>query len=133
MDESDQTEILWNEWKYRHSVYWNLLFRFGGAIVVLWVIPFVRPEVFAPWRGIASLFPLTALALSVFSTWLLAAEQSRLSAIRRKLCQKCPALGDSELPAILAVRLAPAIVVLYCMSLSVISILATILVFAQKP
>jgi hypothetical protein len=84
MNEKQAADLLWEEWKYRHDLFWKSLFRWAGAVVVLWVVPFLKPEIFKfrPW--IALIFPAAAIILSLFSAWILGAEQGRLAMVSKK-------------------------------------------------
>jgi hypothetical protein len=77
--------MLWEEWKYRHDLFWRSLFRWAGAVVTLWIIPFARWDVIKLWPKIALIgFPSVAFILSVFSAWLLGAEQRRFAMVNTK-------------------------------------------------
>jgi hypothetical protein len=69
IDEEQAIQLLWEEWKYRHDLFWRLLFRWAGAVITLWIIPFIKPEVFKPFPRTALLFPVVALFVTVFSAW----------------------------------------------------------------
>jgi hypothetical protein len=84
LEEKQAIQLLWCEWKYRHDLFWKLLFKFAGAVIVLWIIPFLKPEVFRfqPWIALA--FPAAAVIMSLFSAWVLAAEQKRFEMVNKK-------------------------------------------------
>jgi hypothetical protein len=84
MDEKQAAGLLWEEWKYRHDLFWRLLFRWAGAVITLWVIPFLKPNVFKPWPWVAFLFPVLAFLLSLGSGWILGTEYSCLEMVARK-------------------------------------------------
>lgn len=84
MEQKQAIQLLWEEWKYRHDLFWKLLFRWAGAVIVLWVIPFLKPEIFKFRAWVALIFPAAAFILSLFSAWILGAEQGRFSMVNKK-------------------------------------------------
>ena len=84
MDDKQAADLLWQEWKYRHDLFWKSLFRWAGAVLTLWIIPFVKPEVFKPWPKLVLAFPVTAFLLSMFSAWIIGAEHRRFAAVNTK-------------------------------------------------
>jgi len=76
MDEKQAIDLLWAEWKYRHDLFWKSIFRWAGAVLTLWVIPFLKPEVFKPWPKVALAFPILAFLLSLFSAWIIGGRAS---------------------------------------------------------
>lgn len=36
-----QCQYLWEEYKYRHDLIWQRIFRFTGAVVLISIIPYV--------------------------------------------------------------------------------------------
>lgn len=84
MEEKQAIDLLWEEWKYRHDYVWRTLFRWAAAVVVLWIAPFLKPEVFANRPRVAVVFPFVSFILTLFSAWLIGAEQQRLSMVSRK-------------------------------------------------
>src|SRR5207302_2212687 len=65
MEENQAIQLLFEEWKYLHDYFWRSLFRWAGAVVTLWVIPFIKPEIFKAWPKIVLFFPCMAFVLAV--------------------------------------------------------------------
>lgn len=98
MEEKQAADLLWNEWKYRHELWWSSFSRWTGVMVGLWAIPFIKPEIFDPYPYAALLFPLGALVLSFFSMWHLNAEYARLKMVRDRLDGLLGAFRPPEIP-----------------------------------
>jgi hypothetical protein len=128
MEQKQAIELLWNEWKYRHDLFWRLLFQFAGAVIVLWVIPFLKPEIFKSRPWIALVFPAAAAILSLFSAWILGAEQRRLTMVSKKydelrgefLPPRMP--RETRLDRFFAWRIGAGIVLFYGFGFTVLSI-----------
>jgi len=75
-------EIYWKEFKYRHSHYWKLFFRFSLVIVVLLLVPFIksfnRTQLNIPLELLKYIPLLIVPLLSFFFSLLLFAEDNRL-------------------------------------------------------
>jgi hypothetical protein len=62
----ERCKFLWDEYKYRHDLIWQRVFRFTTAIVLISVIPYVQEDIariFGPWIITA---PLLASLLALF-------------------------------------------------------------------
>ena len=84
MDEKQAIALLWDEWKYRHGLFWRLFVRCAGSVITLWVIPFLKPDVFKPFPFVSLVFPLLAFVLSVLSVVLFFGEQRRFAMVNEK-------------------------------------------------
>src|SRR5438105_1214590 len=84
MEEKQAIQLLWDEWKYRHDLFWKSLFRWAGAVLALWAIPFLKPDIFKPWPIVALAFPAMAFLLSICSAWILGAEHRRFITVNQK-------------------------------------------------
>jgi hypothetical protein len=84
MDEKQAIDLLWDEWKYRHDLFWKLFFRCAGSVITLWAIPFVKPDIFKPFPLTALILPLLALLLSILSALLLGGEIRRFQMVNEK-------------------------------------------------
>jgi hypothetical protein len=128
MEEKQAADLLWNEWKYRHDLFWKMLFRWGASVLTLWAIPFLRPVVFKPLPRLALLFPLMAFVLSLFSAWLLAAEQRRFGMVNqmynelrgRFLPPRMP--QETRMGKLLAAPIGATIVYIYGLGLGLLSL-----------
>jgi len=61
-----QCQYLWEEYKYRHDLIWQRIFRFTTAVVLISIIPYVQQKIadlLGPWILIA---PLLATILAGF-------------------------------------------------------------------
>jgi hypothetical protein len=85
MENIDGIKILWEDYKMRQAHYWNSLSRFTLAVITLWVLPYVRPDIVKALGLFVLIFPAIAFLLSVASTWLLGAEYQRLRAVKQRL------------------------------------------------
>jgi hypothetical protein len=83
-DKSEKwAELLWEEFKYRHELYWKSIFLWGGAATSIFIAPFLKPEL-RVLNSVVFIFPIIGLAISLIGTWHLAAESERLSVVKRK-------------------------------------------------
>jgi len=59
-------QYLWEEYKYRHDLIWQRVFRFTAAVVLLSIIPYIQPDI-ARMLGIWILIaPALATILALF-------------------------------------------------------------------
>jgi hypothetical protein len=72
-----QAELYWEEWKYRHEVYWKSVNLWGGAIILLLVGPYTDVVNQADLGEFILIFPALAFLMSLFSGWQLSAEYVR--------------------------------------------------------
>lgn len=70
-------QLLFDEWKLRQEHFWSSLFRWGGTIVALTIVPYIKPELATSLKGAVLLFPSLAVAMACFGAWHLAAEYAR--------------------------------------------------------
>jgi len=80
-------QLLWDEYKFRHNLYWYSVFLFGGGAIFAYLLPFLQPQRVAE-LGMASLFfPFIGFLLSIFGGWHIAAQRTRLALIGLKLAE----------------------------------------------
>jgi hypothetical protein len=70
--------LLWEEWKYRHDLFWQAFYRWGTAAVVVSVVPYVQPRLVDDLGSVVLVFPALAALLAVGASWHLFAEYARL-------------------------------------------------------
>ena len=87
----EAADLLWKEWEYRHSIFWQSLYRWGGSAIAILLFPFLRPEIIGTLGNVVSVFLIIAGLISLFGFWHLGAEYSRLSGIDKSYRR---ALGD---------------------------------------
>jgi hypothetical protein len=135
MENEKAAALLWDEWKYRHDLFWRSLYRYAGSVITLWIIPFLKPEVFKPFPAATLLFPVLALFLSVFSAWLLGAEQRRFAMVNAKYDELRQEFLPPRMPKeglvdkLFAARVGAYVVLFYVLSLAIGSIVDGILVW----
>jgi len=127
IDSKVAVNLLWQEWKYRHDLLWKMLFRWAGAVVTLWIIPFLKPEVFNPFPLVALAFPIIALVLSILSAWHLAGEQYRFNLVNAKYRELrghyAPKAGEAFRDKFFAIPIGAAMVWVYGVAFALISAL----------
>jgi hypothetical protein len=87
MVSKDNLELLklqFEEFKYRHELFWQLFFRFSLAILFLLALPYAYPTQVAGFKNFIIFLPIAAAIVTIFSYWLLMAEYQRLAAVRRQ-------------------------------------------------
>lgn len=82
--------LYWEEWKYRHDIYWKSVNLWGGAIIFLLVAPFTE---FANVENLGKyilVFPVAGFFMSFISGWQLSAEIARLQNVTKSLREILP-------------------------------------------
>jgi len=77
-------KLLWEEVKYRHDTYWNSFFKWGSAIIIVSIIPWIKPELITQLGKLIIVFPVIAFLLSIFAAWHLLSEYARLLKVMQK-------------------------------------------------
>lgn len=85
---------LWEVWQYRHTFLWGALIRWGVAVILVSIIPHVRPQFLLIGRWVL-IFPATAVVLTLFSFIHLLGEHQRLLHATRKYVDHAAELTPS--------------------------------------
>ena len=83
-------KLKFEEFKYRHELFWKLFFSFSLAILFLLALPYAYPDKVAEFKRLIIFLPLAAAIVTVFCYWLLSAEYQRLASVRRQLTDLTP-------------------------------------------
>lgn len=59
-------QYLWEEYKYRHDMIWDRIFRFTGAEVVISTLPYLNPGITRRLEGWILLVPGLSCVLALF-------------------------------------------------------------------
>jgi hypothetical protein len=78
----ERLDYLWKEYEYRHSLVWNLIFRFTSAIVLISIVPYVQIALVKTLGFFILLAPILAFGLAVFSLPVMDKELKLLGKIR---------------------------------------------------
>lgn len=78
----DKLTYLWQEYEYRHTLVWNLIFRFTAAIVLVSIVPYVQIALVRTIPEVVLLAPLIAMFLALFSIPVMKKELELLSRVR---------------------------------------------------
>ncbi|HEX5727085.1 MAG TPA: hypothetical protein VFX98_16530 [Longimicrobiaceae bacterium] len=70
-------QLLFEEWRLRQEHFWSSLFRWGGVVVALTIVPYLKPELATQLQGAVLLFPCLAAFMGLFGAWHLASEYAR--------------------------------------------------------
>lgn len=81
---SEALPLLWEWRRYRNEVFWITMYRWGGAALVLTIIPYVLPELIGKLGKATLVFPVLAFVLCMFGAWLMAALYIRFVSVNRK-------------------------------------------------
>jgi hypothetical protein len=84
-DNKELISMLWDEWKYRNTLYWQMFFRFGFIVLFVSFVPYVYPRIVSELGRLVIAFPIAGAVLSIFAAWLLDAEATRFSYVGKKL------------------------------------------------
>ena len=82
MEAEKAAELLWDEWKYRNTLYWQMFYRFGFIVLFVSFIPYVYPERICDIGRLVVVFPIVGALLSIVAALLLDAESARFSAVK---------------------------------------------------
>ena len=93
---------LLDEFKYRHELFWKIVFRFSSAILVLYAIPFLNIETGRSIDQLALVFPIVGCCLSIGGVALLMLEYKILSFVEGKYneCKESIKAGCSNIHAL---------------------------------
>jgi hypothetical protein len=62
--EQDEDRI-WDEYKYRHDLCWRLVFQLTTAVVIISVVPYIKPDVAKQLGSIIAVLPIIGIALTL--------------------------------------------------------------------
>jgi hypothetical protein len=82
---AEGAKLLWEEWSYRHELFWRSLYRWGGATVAVSIVPYVNPDLIKDLGVVVLVFPFLSFSISIFAAWHLSAEYARLTKVTEKL------------------------------------------------
>jgi len=71
--------VLLEEFKYRHENFWGILFKLSYVIIILYTIPYLKPENFQDISKLSLGFPIVGFLLSVAGVVLLGLEYKILA------------------------------------------------------
>ncbi len=77
-------ELIWDEYKHRHDLCWRLIFQLTTAVVIISVVPYIKPDVDAKLAFWIVALPIIGIALTVFGLLRLRRELALLSRIRAR-------------------------------------------------
>jgi hypothetical protein len=80
-----RADHIWREWEYRHRSLWAAYWRWGGLLVAISLVPYVKPDVLEPLGKAAMVFPVVTFGGTLLATILLGAEYSRVAAVSQEL------------------------------------------------
>ena len=94
-------DSLLDEFKYRHELFWKIVFRFSSAIIILYTIPFLKVEGERSIDEIVLGFPFVGVVVSLAGIALLLLEYRILSFVEEKYneCKEQLAHGYSNIHA----------------------------------
>ena len=135
-DDVEMLKLYFEEFKYRHSHYWGMVFKFAFAILFLLGIPYIYPEEIEDINKI--IFPVAAIIFCLSATWLLAAEYERLRATTEKYNQLKPkaykpvVFGAYGLKRMLAWKVGNIVTLLFLLSFLILAILELIFITSKS-
>jgi hypothetical protein len=81
-DSLDTERLTWEEYKYRHELCWNLLFKITLVATTLSIIPYLNNAIITEAKHLVIFTPLIAIAISVIGAIRLSGELKLLDKIR---------------------------------------------------
>lgn len=85
-EENEKVEwakLIWQEYEYRHGLYWKSIYLWGGAAIALFIAPFLELTV-KDLGSAVFIFPVLGWAISLMGTLHLASESARLGVVISK-------------------------------------------------
>src|SRR4030095_11647230 len=83
--ELDNAKFVWDEYKYRHTHVWNLIFQMTIALVAISTLPYIIPKNAEKKVGILIIaVPFIALLFTIICTLRIAKECQILNKIRKR-------------------------------------------------
>ncbi len=82
--DQSQANLVWDEYKYRHTHCWKVVFQLTAAVVFLSAIPYLDPENSRALQWRILLAPALGVVLAAFGIFVMCRELSALSKIRIK-------------------------------------------------
>jgi len=80
----DAVKLLWEWRKYRNQVFWNSVYRWGAAAVMLTLIPYLLPHLIGKLGFAIFVFPVMACLLSAFASYLVMVQYMLYKQVDRK-------------------------------------------------
>src|SRR3982751_5988436 len=74
--------FVWDEYKYRHELCWNLLFKITYTTTILSIIPYLNNDIIPQAKRLVFFTPLVGIVLSIVSGFRLRRELKLLDKIR---------------------------------------------------
>lgn len=81
---SEAAKLLWDEFKYFHEQYWSAFYKFGFMIVLVNVIPYLKPDIVCTIHLRVIMFPIVGILMTLAGTWILSARYQRLAMMKKK-------------------------------------------------
>jgi hypothetical protein len=78
------SELIWDEYKHRHDLCWRLVFQLTYVVVIISVVPYIRPDVAQKLSFWIVALPIIGIALTVFGLVRLRSELGILRVIRAR-------------------------------------------------
>jgi hypothetical protein len=82
--DAQDPNLIWDEYKYRHEHCWKLIFQITIAVVVIYIVPYIRDDVAGKLQYWIIVVPLIGIALTLFGLVRLRRELDLLDPIRNK-------------------------------------------------
>ncbi len=77
-------ELIWDEYKYRHTHCWKIVFQLTAAVVLLSIVPYIRPEIAKVLGPKILLSNLIAIVLSIVGFFTMWSELKLFKKIKKK-------------------------------------------------
>jgi hypothetical protein len=84
MEEKDALELLWAEYKYRHTHIWGTTYKITAAIIAVSVVPYIKTEIMAKLGIFMIMLPIVALGLAVLGFYRIRGELKLFDKIKQK-------------------------------------------------
>ena len=77
----DQAELVWEQWKYRHSFFWKAFYVLTTTVVIISTLPLIKNSILKDLGLLSLSLPIIGLAIGHWGKLLIEAEYKRISVV----------------------------------------------------
>ena len=95
----EAAKLLWEWRKYRNTVFWSSVYRWGSVVLALTIAPYLLPDLIKKLGLAVLVFPIMASILSVFGAYLMAVQYKLYKQVDRKFRTLLAPYNPEDIPA----------------------------------
>jgi hypothetical protein len=96
---ADALKLIWEWRRYRNEVFWTSVYRYGAAILLISLAPYVLPGVIGRLGRAVLVFPAAGSFLALFASWLTAVQYKLYKQVDRRFRSMLGAYDADDIPA----------------------------------